>query len=165
MKEALIEVSDDRCNSTNWDKRYHVILSSFNSNRTAVKPSEYTIFTDVSKTDNGVGAGYVIYHKRDRIHTDSHSLPDTATVFQAELTAIYQAMLQLIWLSTTRTLSYVKILCDSQAAILALDSKTVKSKTVQRTIEVLNAVADITISTHLEWVKAHIGIEGTEEAE
>ena len=33
MKEALIEVSDDRCNSTNWGKRYHVILSSFISNR------------------------------------------------------------------------------------------------------------------------------------
>ena len=71
----------------------------------------------------------------------------TATVSQAEITAIYQAMLQLIQLSRTQTLSYVKIFCDSQAAILALDSKEVKSKTVQRTIEALNAVADNTIST------------------
>ena len=29
----------------------------------------------------------------------------------------------------------------------------------------MNAVADITISTRVEWVKAHIGIEGNEEAD
>ena len=74
-------------------------------------------------------------------------------------------MLQLIRISQTQKLSYVKILWDSQAAILALDSKDVKSKTVERTIEALNAVADITISTRLERVKAHIGIEGNEEAD
>ena len=74
-------------------------------------------------------------------------------------------MLQLIRLSKTQKLSYVKILCDSQAAILALDCKEVRSRTVQRTIEALNAVADITYSTRLEWVKAHIGIEGNEEAD
>ena len=59
MKEALIEVDDDRFNSINWDKRYHVILSSFTSNRVSIKPLEYTIYTDGSKTENGVGAGFV----------------------------------------------------------------------------------------------------------
>ena len=66
MKDTLIEVEDDRCNSTNWDKRYHIILSSFTSNRASIKPSEYTIYTDGSKTENGVGSGFVIYHKRER---------------------------------------------------------------------------------------------------
>ena len=74
-------------------------------------------------------------------------------------------MLQLLRISQTQKLSYVKILCDSQAAILALDSKEVRSKTVERSIEALNTVADITISTRLEWVKAHIGIEGNEQAD
>ena len=41
----------------------------------------------------------------------------------------------------------------------------IKSKIVLQTIEALNAVADITISTRVEWVKAHIGIEGNEEAD
>ena len=54
---------------------------------------------------------------------------------------------------------------DSKAAILALDSKEVKSNTVQGTIDALNVVAEVTISTRLEWVKAHIGIEGNEEAD
>ena len=49
--------------------------------------------------------------------------------------------------------------------ILALDTKNVKSKTVQRAIDALNAVAEITISTKIEWVKAHIGIKGNKEAD
>ena len=65
----------------------------------------------------------------------------------------------------THQVTYIKLLCDSQAAILALDSKDVRSKTVMLTIEALNAVADVTASLRLEWVKAHVGIEGNEEAD
>ena len=78
IQKALIAEEVDRCNSTNWKKHYHVILSSFNTNRLSIKPSEYTIYTDGSKTENGVGAGFVIYHKRERIHIDSCSLPNTS---------------------------------------------------------------------------------------
>ena len=45
LKEALIEIEDDRCNTINWDKKYHVILSSFIHNRISIKPSEYTVYT------------------------------------------------------------------------------------------------------------------------
>lgn len=37
---------------------------------------------------------------------------------------------------------YLKILGDSQAAIIALDSKDVRSNAVLKTVEALNAVAD-----------------------
>ena len=67
--------------------------------------------------------------------------------------------------SRTHKVSFVKIVCDSQAAILALNMEEIKSKIVWDAAHALNAIADITISTRLEWVKAHIGIEGNEEAD
>ena len=165
MKAAFIEETDDRCQVTTSIRNYHVILGTFQTNSSSVKHSEYTIYTDGSKTDNGVGSGFVIYHKHERIHTDSISLPDSTTVFQAEIIAIFKAMLYMVSYCTSHKVSYIKILCDSQAAILALNSNFIKSKVVLKTVEALNAVAELTISTRLEWVKAHIGIEGNEEAD
>ena len=130
-----------------------------------VKPAEYTIYTDGSKTENGVGSGFVVYYKGTRIQTESHSLPDSTTVFQAEIVAIYKAMLYMVNRCSTHKVSYLKILCDSQAAIKALNSHDVRSLTVLNTIHALNDVADLTVSTRLIWVKVHIGIEGNEEAD
>ena len=124
--------------------------TSFNTNRYSVKPSEYTIYTDGSITANGVGAGYVVYYKKERIQTESISLPDESTVFKAEITAIYKAMIYMIGKQHTHKISYIKILCDSQAAIQAIHSTDIKSRTVLEAVNALNAVADIAISTQLE---------------
>ena len=80
----------------NLDKRYHVVLISFQNNNATIKHAEYSIYTDGSKTENGVGSGFVVYHKNERIQMESFSLPTTTTVFQAEVAAIYEAMLYMI---------------------------------------------------------------------
>ena len=67
-------------------------------------------------------------------------------VFQEEIIAIYQSMLFIIHFCKSQTVSYLKILCDSQAAILALDSKDLRSQAVQKTVEALNTVAELTVS-------------------
>ena len=69
---------------------------------------------------------------------ESISLPETTTVFQAEIIAIYKAMLFMISFITSNKVSYIKILCDSHAVILALDSKDIRSHAVRQTVDALN---------------------------
>ena len=82
-----------------------------------VQKAETTIYTDGSKTDHRVGAGFVIYHKNKRIHTESIHMPDTSTVFQAEIEAISHACQYTLANLKELNINYIKILSDSQAAI------------------------------------------------
>ena len=66
-------------------------MDSFNGMKKHITPSEITVYTDGSKTEYGVGSGYVVYYKGQRIQSHSSKLSDTTTVFQAEITAINEA--------------------------------------------------------------------------
>ena len=68
-------------------------------------------------------------------------------------------------LTATHKVGYVKILCDSQAAIMALASHEIKSLTVMKTIDELNTLVNKVNKVRITWVKAHVGIEGNEEAD
>ena len=83
-----------------------------------------------------------------------------ATVFQAEVYAIYQAASNLIGLEG----QCITIYSDSRAALLALNSKEVKSMQVQNTIGSLNELSQHN-SVCLKWIKAHVGHEGNELAD
>ena len=68
-------------------------------------------------------------------------------------------------LKTTHT--YHKNICihsDSQATLLALTKRTITSKQIKETIQVLNELA-IDNQVTLSWVKAHVGHEGNEKAD
>ena len=63
--------------------------------RKTPKPSQINVYTDGSKTVQGTGAGYVIFYKKQLLHTESINLPKNASIFQAEIFAIYKAALYL----------------------------------------------------------------------
>ena len=109
-----------------------------------------------------VGAGFVIYHKREVIYYESLKLNDKATVFQAEVTAITQAAKYTIKLDKAK---YVKLLSDSQAALQALKGIKVHSKCVLEAMEALEMLRATGCSVRLAWIKAHIGLEGNELAD
>ena len=73
---------DDRCSEVEWFKQYSVNLNSFDGQKKHLSPSEITVYTDGSKTENGVGCGYVVFHKGKRIQTKSSR---------------YQTRLQFFW--------------------------------------------------------------------
>ena len=89
MHSVISKTDDDRCDITIYDRFTKTNTNSFDGKPIHIQKAETTIYTDGSKTDSGVGAGFVIYHKR--IHTESIHMPDTSTVFQAEIEPISHA--------------------------------------------------------------------------
>ena len=70
LHSVIKKSEDDRCDVTIYDRFSHINTDSFDGNPKHIQKAETTIYTDGSKTDHGVGAGFVIYHKNRRIHTE-----------------------------------------------------------------------------------------------
>ena len=112
-------------------------MESLKGGKKHLRHSEYTIYTDGSKKEEGTGGGFVIYHYKKPIYTHSFKLMNHATVYQAELEAIYQACKYMDDNYDTIKPKYVKILTDSQAALKSLDSIDFKSTMALKTAEAL----------------------------
>ena len=87
LHSVIKKTVDDQCNITIYDRFTNTNTDSFDGKPKHIQKAETTIYTDGSKTNHGVGAGFVIYHKNRRIHAESIHIPDTSTVFQAEIEA------------------------------------------------------------------------------
>ena len=78
-----------------------------------------------------------MYYYNKIIHTYSFKMQEHATVYQAELEAIYQAFKYMDDNHNTLKPRYVKILTDSQAALNSLNSIDFKSSIALKTAEAL----------------------------
>jgi ribonuclease HI len=152
----------DHCDEMIWEKSFHINLDSFDGHKKHRKHSEYTAYTDGSKTADGTGAGFVIYHRNEVLSYESIKLNDNASVFQAEITAIMYAA---DYLYTLQNVKFVKILVDSQAALLALNKQQVTAESVLKAIHSLERLTLKGAVVRLAWVKAHVGIQGNELAD
>ena len=113
--------------------------------------------------EEGVGSGYIIYYRNEIESKDNIPLPDTHTVFMAEIQAIIAAGEYI--LANPNKHRFIKVLCDSQAALLAFKNTEVKSKLVRKAINVWEEIAEKATRITFTWVKAHVGIEGNELAD
>ena len=148
----------DECDEVTIEKQFRV-----NTEFKEMPPvmSQLNIFTDGSKIDRRVGAAYVMYKHREEFREDKFNLPETSTVFQAEMLAIREAARDL---SVMVRFDYVRIFVDSQAALLALAQQSCTSKLVKETTELLNEAAKHK-AIILCWTKAHVGTIGNERAD
>lgn len=115
-------------------------------------------YTDGSKMDGKTGLGF---YNCDLSVGKSFRLPDHNTVFQAEVTAITEC---LKYINIEGISGDIKILTDSQAAILAISAETVRSATILRCKEEINNFSTGG-SLDLIWVPGHTDIEGNEMAD
>ena len=144
----------DACDLPRPESTYLVDVTSFQDRG---KYKEYMksicrIFTDGSKHDNRVGSAFALYVGSERIRTGSFRLPDTSSVYQAEIHAIQSAAM---YISTNQVQWPVFFFVDSQAALKALNSETISSRVVLNTVRLLNTIP---CSVTLVWVPAHSNV-------
>nr|XP_042902815.1 uncharacterized protein LOC122270244 [Parasteatoda tepidariorum] len=121
------------------------------------------IYTDGSKIDDNGSepmqskVGYAIVVKQNGLTIDliSNRLNDEASIYLAELEAIKQAVIYI----KNKNYKDAKIYTDSLSSLQSLNDPRNRNKIIEE-IKV-----NITPSIKLYWVKAHIGIEGNEEAD
>ena len=122
-----------------------------------------TCYTDGSETESGTGGGFIITNNRNLnvIHKSSFKLPDYCNVFQAELTAITEASR---FCSENYRSEQIEFFSDSLSSLQSLKGIKFNSKTVLTSHEAISKLAS-TNKVSLNWVPAHSGIWGNEEAD
>ena len=114
------------------------------------------LYTDGSKTENGVGCA-VVYE--DTVY--SGKLPNTSSVFTAEMTAIIQA-LEVVDKSSHK--EFV-IYSDSRSALDSLNQYNSFHPLIQKAQQWLFRLSCRHKSISFCWVPAHVGILGNEKAD
>ncbi|XP_058978632.1 uncharacterized protein LOC109613882 [Musca domestica] len=116
------------------------------------------VYTDGSKMESGTGAG--VYCESLSIRR-SFRLNSDCSVFQAEIFAVRMAI-ELLNNRINELDGPVTIYVDSQAALKALNSFTIKSMAV---LECKNALEKFKSVVKLCWVPGHCNISGNESAD
>ena len=111
--------TSDRCSEIIWPTGFRLNKDSFSGLAKHRALSQYNIFTDGSRSGGQTGAGAIIYRGKQEILQIKNRLPNTSSVFQAEIFAIGTAASTLIDRNETN-MKFVKIFVDSQAALLAI---------------------------------------------
>ena len=153
-------LESDECKVLRPPTRFHLDTLSFVDMENCHDHVDCNVCTDGSKIDGIVGAGVYILRNNEPIVEDNFHLPDSSTVYQAEMTAIREPA---AILSTIMDLTHVKFFVDSQAALRNFQSDFITSKLALQTIYSLNSIPATTVT--LVWTKAHAGYEGNKKAD
>lgn len=131
------------------------VQSAFHDFRNAYAGASF-IFTDGSKTLDGVGCAYVHNHVRRR-----YRLPDQCSIFTAEAFAILQAI---AYIRTNKVQRSV-ICTDSLSVVMAIMHAASDVPTV---IDIIDDIDRLTTAGHricLLWIPGHSNISGNEIAD
>ncbi len=146
----------------NWVKKYVVDRDSFKEGKPPHSYIPLPIYTDGSRFNDRAGSGVVCYKYGELVYEISRHLGTQASVFQAEVLAIKEAML---WsLESEHDGEMIDIYVDSQAALQAVASFRISSRLVKETVDLLNEVGGKNLLT-LHWIQAHAGHSGNEKAD
>ena len=114
------------------------------------------IYTDGSKSNEGVGCGIIIEN-----NTFHKKLPSYGSVYSAELTAISIALSKIPGQPNREYTIY----SDSQSALRAIDSFRSDHPLVLDIQEKIHTLLQKNIAINICWIPGHVGLEGNEAAD
>ena len=120
-----------------------------------------SIFTDGSKTSQGVGYSWALTENDHVLEQEYGRLNYESSVFLAELTAIQQSLIYLDSYRSFYNRCNINIYSDSQSVIKAIYSSTVTHPQVLRVIGLLAKLPKVSV----HWVKGHADVTGNEYAD
>jgi len=138
--------TDSMINRVTIQTNFHTLIEDRQEIRTRSKrmipeaDNMIYCYTDGSKSGTNSGCAYTI--RGSNTEEQGHrTLSTYTTVFQAEMTAIHEAVSKLLELRTEN--KDIKIYIDSQAAILALNSLQINNKLVLESKKLLNQLNNL----------------------
>jgi ribonuclease HI len=160
-----------------WLQKWKITLEIYNTYNEA-RPNKLQIFTDgshIKQPDKtGVtGCGYAIVQfdteKNDYFpsHVESIYLGKMATIFQAEVHAIWHACTYInnnINKYITQGIVAIDVISDSRSSLQALQRNCTTSNSIKNCKIALDTL-HTKIPLHLHWIKAHQGHAGNELAD
>ena len=163
---SLLQMPADRIKKTKvFERNFECqIMDKKNAIRieSVLNPNTVKVYTDGSKLDGRVGAGFYAEYPNNSPKRAFFHLGIYSTVLQAEVLAISEVVKDLL-LEKMHDQSIV-VLVDSQAAIKALIKCTVTSIPVLNCITNLNQLGK---QNHvcIAWIPGHAGVHGNEVAD
>ncbi|WP_316399482.1 reverse transcriptase domain-containing protein [Bradyrhizobium sp. 33ap4] len=141
-----------------WDKRStpHLVLQQeFEALRESFGQHQ-AFYTDGTKSSSGVGCAVITNTRSIKVR-----LPDSASVFTAELYAIKHAV---HYINIKRITSPV-IYTDSMSSLHAISSNTTRNPLVRQIRNIITSVHRNGSDLKFVWVPSHVGITGNESAD
>ena len=145
----------------------HPALKAAFVNDQCNKHHQLEIYTDGSKmevcNEEGVicghqtGGAFVVYRGNQICHSEKFRLADHCSVYQAELLAIKKAV---SWCTTNGTSAIIK--SDSKSSLQTIQNRKSRNRMA---VEIRDLLRSHRNHICLQWVKAHVGIEGNEKAD
>jgi ribonuclease HI len=125
--------------------------------------SDLEIYTDGSKTKQGVGAGIAIYSRGTHARSLKYRLHDKCTNNQAEQMEILKSLLHMTKEhSPNKT---VTIYTDSQTTLSSLMNSKIHTSLIDQIRLQVEKLEQTAWTIRFSWVRTHVGIQGNELAD
>lgn len=130
----------------------------------SMSSDQFNIYTDGSKSENGVGSAFAAFFDEHLLTTKKFKLYKLCSVFQAELLAINEAtewLLDLEYKNISITINTDSL--SSVAAIKNLSNLNILVNSIHNNCTALRVLNKVTLT--FRWIKAHTGTAGNELAD